>query len=55
MESTDRHASHDMNLIDVRPGAIGPYPRAYQLHSNYEQELLWMGPALECGSNPQLG
>ncbi len=46
---------YDMNLIDVRPGAIGPYPRPYQLHSDHGQELLWMGPALECGSNPLLG
>ena len=46
---------YDMNLIDVRPGATGPFPRAYQLHSDYADELLWMGSALECGSNPILG
>jgi len=46
---------YDMNLIDVRPGAIGPFPRAYRLHSDHADELLWMGPALECGSNPILG
>ena len=46
---------YDINLIDVRPGAIGPFPRAYQLHSNHDQELLWMGPAPKCDSNPLVG
>ena len=46
---------YDMNRIDVRPRAIGAYPYAYKLHSDYDQELLWMGTALECGSNPVLG
>jgi uncharacterized protein (DUF362 family) len=45
---------YDMNLIDVRPGAIGPFPYAYKLHSDHAQELLWMGP-FECGDNPPLG
>jgi uncharacterized protein (DUF362 family) len=43
----------DMTKIDVRPGgAIGPYPYAYKLHSTIGTQLKWMGPALECGSNP---
>lgn len=46
---------YNMDLIDVRPGAIGPFPHAYQLHSGHADELLWMGSALECGSNPILG
>ena len=46
---------YDMNLIDVRPGALGPTPRAFHLHSDIAQEMLWMGPAGECGSNPILG
>lgn len=45
----------DMSLIDVRGGAIGPFPYAYKLHSDIAQELLWMGPATDCGSNPILG
>jgi uncharacterized protein (DUF362 family) len=46
---------YDMNLIDVRPGAIGPFPHAYQLHSDHADELLWMGPTPYCGGNPILG
>jgi uncharacterized protein (DUF362 family) len=46
---------YDMNLIDVRPGLPSAFPHVYQLHSDHDQELLWMGPALECGSNPILG
>jgi uncharacterized protein (DUF362 family) len=46
---------YDMDRIDVRPGALGTFPRAYALHSDHAQELLWMGEAQECGSNPMLG
>ena len=43
---------YDINLIDVRPGAIGSFPRAYRLHSTIDTQLKWMGPAPECDGNP---
>jgi hypothetical protein len=46
---------YDMSQIDVRPGLLSAFPHAYQLHSDHPQELLWMGPSADCGSNPILG
>ncbi len=46
---------YDASLIDIRVGSFGMFPTAYKLHSDHGQELLWMGPALECGSNPIVG
>jgi len=46
---------YDLNQIDMRPVSITPYARTYQLHSDHSQELMWMGAAADCGSNPILG
>jgi uncharacterized protein (DUF362 family) len=46
---------YDMSLIDVRPSLPSAFPHVYQLHSDIAQELLWMGPAADCGDNPILG
>jgi uncharacterized protein (DUF362 family) len=43
---------YDINQIEVRPGLLSAYPHAYKLHDTIATQLMWMGPALECGSNP---
>lgn len=46
---------YDLNQIDMRPVSIAAYQQTYQLHSDHAQELMWMGAATDCGSNPILG
>jgi uncharacterized protein (DUF362 family) len=43
---------YDLAQIEVRRNMIGAYPYHYKLHSTIGTQLKWMGPALECGSNP---
>ena len=43
---------YDISQIDVRPGLLSAYPHAYKLHSTIGTQLMWMGTAPDCGSNP---
>ncbi len=46
---------YDLTQIDMRPVAIAAYAKTYQLHSDHDQELMWMGAAADCGNNPLMG
>ena len=46
---------YDLSQIDMRPVAIAPYAKTYQLHSDHSQEVLWMTAAPTTSDNPILG
>jgi uncharacterized protein (DUF362 family) len=46
---------YDLAQIDMRPVSIAPFQITYQLHDDIAQELMWMGPAADCGTDPVLG
>ena len=46
---------YDLTQIDMRPVSVASYKRTYQLHSDHDQELMWMGAASDCGDDPLLG